>query len=418
MAVQNTSYNIGELIDRGGIVTCFQPVISIKKKKIVGFEALSRGFTAGSDALYPPLELFSAAGSENRIPDLERLCLSQTFDSFKKYFHTKGEFILSININPHLINTGFDPGELFTSATESGLRPDRVLVEFIESRISDTDILKNFISRCRKNGFLIGFDDIETGMSNLDRIALLKPDILKIDPILTARVSQQPHAKEIVRSIVNLSHKQGTLVVAEGIESMEEALSCMDAGVDMLQGYFYAPPSINPEEHIEDAVIRINTTAEEMKTGKVKKTNEKKGLSKKYNQIINDFICELTKVNAESFDLVLESLIRLFPDIECAYILDDRGIQVSNTVFYPAASSERHTFFFQPGEKGTDQSLKDYFFLLASGLAKFTSEPYISLASRNICITISVAFRDSDYQKRILCFDILQHDVSEFRNSV
>jgi EAL domain-containing protein (putative c-di-GMP-specific phosphodiesterase class I) len=297
------------------------------------------------------------------------------------------------------------------------MQPGRILVEIPESMIGDVDSLVKFVSVYRAKGFLLALDDIGSGLSNLDRISLIKPDILKLDRSLIRSTTFEYHSREIVRSMVNLSHRIGSLVIAGGIETVEEALLSVELGVDMLQGFYFAEPGVREAQDIPDVTEKVNRIADDFRKNTIQKINARKMQHRKYNHIINDFTCELTKADEESFDTILENLIRANHELECAYILDDRGIQVSSTVFAPDKGGPGQGFFFQPGHHGTDQSSKDYFFLLNAGLPKFTTQPYISLASRNVCITISVAFRDINYKKRILCLDITQDDMSGLRNA-
>ncbi len=79
-------------------------------------------------------------------------------------------------------------------------------------------------------------------MSNLDRISIIKPDILKIDKSLVQSAAGQYHSSEIVKSLVALAHRIGSLVIAEGVETANEAVIALELGVDMLQGYYFAKP--------------------------------------------------------------------------------------------------------------------------------------------------------------------------------
>jgi hypothetical protein len=105
---------------------------------------------------------------------------------------------------------------------------------------------------------------------------------------------------------------------------------------------------------------------------------------------------------------LLGGLLQSFPAIECAFVLDETGVQVSTTVCRNTLEPRRNRVLFRPAPRGTDHSLKDYYFLLRNvELQKFTTDPYVSMASGNLCRTISIGFRDADGQRTyILCIDV------------
>ncbi len=102
-------------------------------------------------------------------------------------------------------------------------------------------------------------------------------------------------------------------------------------------------------------------------------------------------------------------MIRRYPQVEALYVLDEAGIQVSDTVcsFDPSAPTGR--MMFRPALKGADHSLKEFYYVLLDvELQKYTTDPYVSMASGNICRTISTCFRDANNNKMyILCIDVV-----------
>jgi EAL domain-containing protein (putative c-di-GMP-specific phosphodiesterase class I) len=403
------SADIQEILRKGDVISHFQPIVSIKKKSVIGFEALSRGVTAQAGDLISPKQLYDAAEGEGLTMELDRLCRAKAFESYGATRNDPDRFILTVNLDPSILNEETVGSNHLRSLAESlGMQPGKVLIEIIESRIRDIEALKKFVALYREYGFLIALDDIGTGLSNLDRVSIIKPDILKIDKSLVQDAALHYHSGEIVKSLVSLAHRIGSLVIAEGVETADQAVIALELGVDMLQGFYFAKPGPDIHALMEGIEPKIEAVAANFKERTVQRINAKKFLHRSYSQIINTLISELSRIPEEEYDAALASLIRPHPELECAYILDEDGIQLSDTVFAADKGGGSKGFFFQPGNKGTDQSSKDYYFLLAAGLPKFTTAPYISLASRNVCITISVAYRDLNFRKRILCMDIIQ----------
>ena len=90
------------------------------------------------------------------------------------------------------------------------------------------------------------------------------------------------------------------------------------------------------------------------------------------------------------------------------YVLDDAGIQVTETICNAAVTQRPGAAMFRPARKGTDHSLKEYYYVLIDvELQKYTTDPYVSLASGNLCRTISTCFRDAANNRLyVLCVDV------------
>jgi len=110
----------------------------------------------------------------------------------------------------------------------------------------------------------------------------------------------------------------------------------------------------------------------------------------------------------KAFTSTLHRLVAQHTQIECAYVLDEAGRQISDTFFGSTAGVCAASQMFKPAVVGTDHSLKEYFYvLLGVKLNKYTTEPYVSMASGNLCRTIATLFRDSSNTRLfVLCVDV------------
>src|SRR6266700_4211125 len=139
------------------------------------------------------------------------------------------------------------------------------------------------------------------------------------------------------------------------------------------------------------------------------KINERKLQHRRFAIIVNEILCELSQAAVARFDDVLTGLIQKFPRVECIYVLDEAGTQVTQTICNPDVPHRANGVMFRPALRGADHSLKEYYYILLDvELHKYTTDPYVSLASGNVCRTLSTGFRDVGNSKLyILCIDVL-----------
>ena len=172
----------------------------------------------------------------------------------------------------------------------------------------------------------------------------------------------------------------------------------------MLQGYYFAKPQkINggivevPKNETDGAAMLYK----ELKTEKTVRARLQRAIC---CTAIDRIIDEIEVIEASCFDAKLKTLIGKYPLLEYVYILDTKGRQVTETIgnqLKPNAGNK----LFQPDRKGADQSLKDYYLRIQAGWKRHTTEPYMSLATGNLCITNSTIFRAANGEQYILCTD-------------
>jgi len=399
--------DIQEDVDSETIVTHFQPQVSLKRKTVIGLEALSRGFDPKSGKLIPPTLLFGQARSKASLLALDRACRTKAVESFASLHRREKSLMLSINIDASCINEETrGSSHLLKEVKRCGISPNNVIIEIIESRCDDIDALMEFVRFYRKKNFLIALDDVGAGFSNLDRIPLVKPDVIKLDRSLVSDVHEHFHKLEVVRSFVQMSNRLGCLVLAEGVEKSEEAMCLLSNGIDVFQGFYFARPAPGLDA-VPGMADKVDGLAERHRENRTRKIAEDKRLYSSHDLLVLTMCQSLANVPKRGINAALSRLLESSSNVECLYVLDMKGNQFSETLCNPSKLKKSKRFLYEPARVGMDHSLKEYFLPIQAGLDKFTSEPYISLASGNLCITISNAF----YHKRsgrhlILCVDM------------
>jgi EAL domain-containing protein (putative c-di-GMP-specific phosphodiesterase class I) len=401
---------IKEAINNNRIVAKYQPIISLVKRKIVAFEGLTRGVNVMNSDLISPLKMFEYARNNGMSTVLDRLCREKCIEGFKDIYSMNDEWYLFINVDASVIEQAEGSNYLLNQVLKQGISPKNIVIEINESSVSNLGILENFTSNYRNSGFLIALDDVGAGFSNLDRISIIKPDIIKLDASLIRNIQDNYHKQEIFKCITSLANRIGAIVVAEGIETEIELNYALEFGAHLIQGYFFSKPEFISSEMIHKVNAKVAGATLSYKEYITLKSKKGTLYRKKIDGFLSSIVKELQVKDSDKFDNSLSAFINKHNDlnIECAYILDENGMQITNTFFSKTKNnSYREGLLFYPARKGEDNSLKRYYYeLMNSKVGKYCSEPYISYATGEICTTLSRIFKHDNNKKYILCVDI------------
>jgi len=115
------------------------------------------------------------------------------------------------------------------------------------------DVLKDL---CKRTGARLVVDDFGAGYSNLERVVELAPEVVKLDLALTRDIHLRKPKQIVMRHITNMCRELGALVIAEGVEEIDELLCIRDLGVDCAQGYLLARPASPPPAHAWPAAMQ------------------------------------------------------------------------------------------------------------------------------------------------------------------
>jgi EAL domain-containing protein (putative c-di-GMP-specific phosphodiesterase class I) len=401
------TFNIREIVQLKSLVAYFQPIMSVTGKKVLGLEGLIRGIIPGSEALIQPKQLFDAAAAAGLTIPLDRGCRDAVLDGFRDYHHANPDLLLFLNLDTAIIDEVGGSNYLCEQVSYSGISPKNIVIEINESKALNTRELTQFVDNYKSMGFLIALDDVGAGFSNMDRIAELKPDIVKIDRSIIQDMDRIYHKQEVFKSLVNLTNKIGALIVAEGVETRGEAIQVLKLGGQVIQGFYFAKPG-------HDFVLKaelIVKTAEVVDDYKALLLRELEDYNQKclaYTHTVNGMIKALAVVDhPDEFDGQLEKALINADTVDCAYVLDESGIQCSDTVGAKNIGA-CEKLVFHSAKIGVDHSIKNFYYnLIKRKQDTYISEPYVSMATGSLCITYSRVFRLAA-QKYILCVDFLE----------
>lgn len=406
------SWSLEEVLARGGVVAQFQPVLSVKSQAALMVEGLCRGVENGVKRLISPLRLLEEARREEKLPRLDRLFRRKTLEAFQKGLRFHSNLILSLNFEASLIDFGeLGPEDLLEDVRQWRLNPKQIVLEVVEAEVENLHTLRQFIEKQKEYGFLIALDDVGAGHSNLNRIAALRPDFLKLDRTLIVDIARDEYKQEIFKSLVQLARGIGALVVAEGVEKEEEALMTLELGTDLLQGYFFSKPLSLKKGFLAESQDRLEYLASKFRQRMLQRQKQRKELHRVYDELLKHFIETLGTVSPRKFDVLLKEQVQEFHAVQCAYILDEGGMQMTQMHFPKARTVAPVTAksLFKAMGRGTDHSMKDYYYCLVEGELEssvYVTPDYVSLATGERCRTISALFYDRNGRKNILCLDL------------
>jgi EAL domain-containing protein (putative c-di-GMP-specific phosphodiesterase class I) len=393
---------IEEIIEKELIEIHFQPIVSIRSKKIYAFEALTR--CTYKEEVIPPYELFKMAIDANLNLELDVLTRNKSIEKFKKYYLENNELLLFLNFEPSLINNfhAKEQNYCFTEAIDKVEIPYKnFILEIKEDEISNTNALKEFCSYYKELGFSIALDDFGTGNSTFDRINVIKPDLIKIDKSLFQNTKNNHINREIVKSIARMGHNLGIRVLAEGVEDEDAICLALKSNVNLFQGYYFSKPVFELDTFLIDKIIlSMNEIGSIFRRMTLDSISKKRDLVDNYNLLSNKIIEQIVNINDS--EQVLKTELNNHKDLEAFYLIDvDSSKQIHDTII--DNKNER----FIPSKNGDEHYLKEYFYItLESKQGIFLSPNYVSYATGNICKTFAKRF-ELENKSYIICIDLV-----------
>ena len=238
------------IIEGERLTPCFQPIVDVSRQRIHGYEALMRG-PEGSP-LHSPLKLFDVAMQAGLLVELDLMCRRLAIAAFVRLGLPERLFL---NVMPStIVERDFREGLTLGYLRQYGLAPNRVVIELTEHLpIHDYALMRQAVAHYQSMEFQVALDDLGAGHSSLRHWAELRPDFVKLDRHFVSGIDRDPGKREFLRSILDVSRSLGCQLIAEGIETAEEYRSLweLDRSLSLLQGYYFARPSIAPPHAIE-----------------------------------------------------------------------------------------------------------------------------------------------------------------------
>ncbi len=226
---------VRHLITGDGLVIAFQPIFELRRRKVVGLEALAR--FPGRAHRSPSAWLAEAEMMGLRI-ELELTALRATLARLEN-IHERT--FLSINLSPETAASPLLTEELRKIPVE------RVVVEITEqSPIDDYEPLKEAMAPLRERGLRLAIDDAGAGFASLRHIVRLEPDFIKLDIALTRDIETDRWQRAMAAALIAFGAQTDVAIIAEGIETQAQMRTLQRLGISFGQGFYLAAPAPLP----------------------------------------------------------------------------------------------------------------------------------------------------------------------------
>jgi len=246
IAVQQASARIeqirqlDECLAPSFIDLALQPIVYASSAEVVGFEALLRSSHPGFDG---PLSILRSAETHGRLGDLTDIIFEKAGTWMEIL---PGKSLLFINLHPRDLE---DASKM--NARLKVLQPwsDRIVLEITErSRLHDITGWDTTVQMITDQGFQLAIDDLGSGYSSLSMLADLQPHFIKLDMRIIRGIDQDTRKQRLVEMVSRFAEVTDSKLVAEGVETLQEAETLVGCGAHLLQGYFFGRPSVVEQE--------------------------------------------------------------------------------------------------------------------------------------------------------------------------
>jgi diguanylate cyclase (GGDEF)-like protein/PAS domain S-box-containing protein len=237
----------------------YQPIVSLKTRSVVGFESLIRWNHPQLGLIYPD-SFISIAEDTGLIIPITRLLLQEACSDLKSW-QDQIAHLQKLTMNINISSKHFLLPSLLDDIKEvlnhTGLPPEHLKLEITETALmEDVEETVRHVNRLRDYGLQIVIDDFGTGYSSLSYLQRLPIDTLKVDRSFVSRIQNTPDGnRNIVEAIISLAHRLDMIVVAEGVENLEQHSILLNMECQFGQGYLFSKPI--PKDQVDELIHKM-----------------------------------------------------------------------------------------------------------------------------------------------------------------
>ena len=231
----------------GWLFSVFHPILDARTNAVFAQECLLRAKDPLDGKIIGAGQIIGACEALNITHQLDQRARTTAIRGAAQ--HVASDCKVFINFLP---NTIYDPEiclrTTMDAAAEAELSLGRLVFEVVETEdIPDMARLRQILDYYRSRGVGTAVDDMGAGHTSIAYVDALRPDYVKLDRDLVVEAEKSAEARQRLVEVVRASQSFGAKVIAEGMETASQALMCVDAGVDYMQGFLFAKPAAPPQ---------------------------------------------------------------------------------------------------------------------------------------------------------------------------
>ncbi|MEW6471799.1 MAG: EAL domain-containing protein [Actinomycetota bacterium] len=238
-------------IERDELRVFYQPVVDLRSGVVAGVEALLR-WDSPQHGLVSPASFIPLAEETGLIGPIGAWVLDQSTAQLARWRQRSWgrSLTVSVNLSARQLRRRELVPVLLSSLLGSGIDPAALCLELTETTfMEDADNHREALAGIKGLGLELAIDDFGTGYSSLTYLKRFPVSVLKIDHSFVRGLGEDDADTAIVKSVIDLAHALGLVVVAEGVETDNQVAHLRRLGCDLAQGYFFARPQ--PAEELE-----------------------------------------------------------------------------------------------------------------------------------------------------------------------
>ncbi len=237
--------HMGKALANHEFVMYLQPKYSIEKNVVVGAEGLVRWFQDGK--MIPPDQFIPIFEKNGFIKKMDAYIWEEACKTIRRWMDSD---ITPVPISVNVSRVHLDSGSFITvlnNLVEQYRIPKELLEIEITETVGNTDLMVEHITTLKEQGFVLLMDDFGSGYSSLNTLKDTQFDVVKIDKCFLQDFIGSERGQKIVEHTISMTKAIGLDLVAEGVETREQAEFLSDCGCDTAQGFYYAKPMPVPE---------------------------------------------------------------------------------------------------------------------------------------------------------------------------
>jgi diguanylate cyclase (GGDEF)-like protein len=229
-------------MDRGELSVVYQPKLDLRTGAVIGVEALLR-WNHPALGNVPPSTFIPIAEETGLIVAVGRFVLERACSQLAAWRSEGLDLTMAVNLSGRQLAAPELADEISAILDRTGVDPSRLCLELTESLVmADTIGTADTMRALHDLGVQLSIDDFGTGYSSLAYLHRFPIDELKIDRAFVAGILEHPDQETLVRAMVAMGQALRISIVAEGVETPEQAARLRDLGCDTAQGYLFAKP--------------------------------------------------------------------------------------------------------------------------------------------------------------------------------